>query len=365
LQWAEVRALAQEGVSQREIARRSGLNRRTVARMVATEQPPRYARASPGSQLDPLAGAIGRALRKTPDIKAPALTKLLRDGDGYEGSVDLVRRRLAKLRASGEGISVRAGHRAGELVQFDWAEMPTRQRVLGVERSIYALIASLPFSGIQTAHFSLDLTIESFLEGHVRVFDWLEGVPAECTYRNLWPVFAKRDRREAIRWNARYRRLRTHYAFRSTASVAPVAPASDLLGDAIGHLKGDFWVARPFAGLGELDARYAVWRDHLARPPRDGQGRVIGTEMDRQERMALRALPKGRFDFSLQRTVKVPVGGYLRHGAAFYRAPLDLIDQNVDLHASREEVWMVRHGERVATYPRSYKPGSWLPARRA
>ena len=34
----------------------------------------------------------------------------------------------------------------------------------------YALVASLPFCGAQIAHFSFDMTIESFLEGHVRVF---------------------------------------------------------------------------------------------------------------------------------------------------------------------------------------------------
>jgi hypothetical protein len=45
-------------------------------------------------------------------------------------------------------------------------------------RRVYALIASLPFSGAQTAHFSFDMTLEAFLEGHVRVFDWLGGAQA-------------------------------------------------------------------------------------------------------------------------------------------------------------------------------------------
>lgn len=68
------------------------------------------------------------------------------------------------------------------MVQFDWAEMSTRPRVAGIEWRIYALIASLPFSGAQTAHFSFDMTLGSFLEGHVRVFDWVGGVPRECVY---------------------------------------------------------------------------------------------------------------------------------------------------------------------------------------
>jgi transposase len=44
LEWAQVRALAADGISQREIASRLGINRRTVARLLAREEPPRYRR---------------------------------------------------------------------------------------------------------------------------------------------------------------------------------------------------------------------------------------------------------------------------------------------------------------------------------
>jgi hypothetical protein len=43
--WSQAKALAAEGHSQREIARRLGINRRTVARLVASDEPPpRYRR---------------------------------------------------------------------------------------------------------------------------------------------------------------------------------------------------------------------------------------------------------------------------------------------------------------------------------
>ena len=56
LEWAEIRALASDGVSQRQIAQRLGIHRRTVARALASDSPPRYVRAPAGSQLDPLLG---------------------------------------------------------------------------------------------------------------------------------------------------------------------------------------------------------------------------------------------------------------------------------------------------------------------
>ena len=80
------------------------------------------------------------ALAEWPEIKAPRLSELLRDEHGYEGSVDLVRRKLSTLRPREERAAQRTGYRPGQVVQFDWGEMPTRPRIGGVERRVYALV---------------------------------------------------------------------------------------------------------------------------------------------------------------------------------------------------------------------------------
>jgi hypothetical protein len=186
VEWAQVRAMAADGVSQREIARRLGINRRTVRRLVEADEPPRYVRAAAGSMLDPLEPVIQRLMKECPGIRAPRVTESLRDEYGYVGSVDLVRRRMAALRPpSGPRAAQRTGYRPGQVMQVDWAEMPTRPRVAGRKRRVYALICSLPFSGASTAHFSFDMTSEAFLEGHVRAFEWLGGVPRECVHKTL------------------------------------------------------------------------------------------------------------------------------------------------------------------------------------
>ncbi len=98
MEWAQVRTMAADGVSQREIAARLGINRRTVGRLARAEEPPRYERGSVGSMLDPLEPVIARLIEEWPQIKAPRVAELLRDDYGYTGSVDLVRKRIAALR---------------------------------------------------------------------------------------------------------------------------------------------------------------------------------------------------------------------------------------------------------------------------
>jgi transposase len=174
-EWAEVRALAVDGVSQREIAARLGMNRRTVKRLAEAAEPPRYRRAPLGSMLDRLDPVLRKLVADFEDIKAPRVMELLREEYGYGGSVDLVRKRLAELRPKCERPAQKTGYRPGQVMQVDWAEMPTRPSVLGRERRVYALICALPFSGASTAHFTFDMTIESFLQGHVRAFDQERG----------------------------------------------------------------------------------------------------------------------------------------------------------------------------------------------
>lgn len=62
LEWAEIRTLARDGVSRREIARRLGINRRTVVRALESDAPPRYVRPPAVSQLDPLMPVIREVL---------------------------------------------------------------------------------------------------------------------------------------------------------------------------------------------------------------------------------------------------------------------------------------------------------------
>ena len=135
LEWARVRTLAADGLSQRAIACRLGINRRTVARMLASEAPPRYRRAPIGSQVDPFVPLLRRLPEEWPLIKAPRATEVLREY-GYVGSVDVVRRRLRELRPMTVRPAQRTGYRPGQVLQLDWVEMPTRPRVAGRERRI-------------------------------------------------------------------------------------------------------------------------------------------------------------------------------------------------------------------------------------
>ena len=360
MEWAQARAMAADGVSQREITRRLGINRRTVKRMLESDAPPTYRRSPRGSKVDRFEAVIRATLEWCPDIKAPRMTDILRDEHGYEGSVDVVKRRLRELRPPAERPAQRTAYRPGQVLQLDWLELPTRPRIAGRERRVYALLGMLPYSGAQSAHFSFDMTAESFLEGQTRLFDWLGGVPRECVYDNLRSVVARRQGDE-VRWNQRFVHLRGHYAFHSAACTPRTPREKGSVEGGVRYLKTGFWPARRVTSLADLDEQYTDWRDRICNRRLHSTGRFLVHERLAAEREALRPLPPARFDYAYARESRVPLDGYLRYRQSFYRAPQGLVHQRVALRADRDSVWICHRGAEVARCLRSYEPGTWSP----
>ena len=120
-QWAEVRRMRRvDGLSGREISRRTGLHRDTIARLLAAGQPPRYQRKPTGSKLDPFRDWICEQLAADPRIQSLRLREIATEL-GYDGGKSIfdefvreVRPRYLRPRTFQRTI-----YRPGELVQCD------------------------------------------------------------------------------------------------------------------------------------------------------------------------------------------------------------------------------------------------------
>ena len=121
VQWAEVRRMHRvDGLSGREISRRTGLHRDTVARLLAAAAPPRYERRPAGSKLDPFKDWICEQLAGDPRVQSQRLREMAAE-IGYEGGKSIfddfvreVRPRFLAARTFQRTI-----YRPGELVQCD------------------------------------------------------------------------------------------------------------------------------------------------------------------------------------------------------------------------------------------------------
>jgi transposase len=96
--WAEIRRMRfVERLSIREIARRTGHDRKTVQRAVRSDTPPHYVRAPGGSKLDAFKDEIGRLLLIDPRMPGRRVRELLSEL-GYAGGKTILDDYLREVR---------------------------------------------------------------------------------------------------------------------------------------------------------------------------------------------------------------------------------------------------------------------------
>jgi len=131
-QWAEIRRLHFiDKVAIRELARRFGVQRKTIRRAIRSADPPRYSRPRRPSKLDPFTDEVHRLLKEDPHVPAVRIRELLAPL-GYSGGETILKAHLREVRPlfAPPRTYQRTVYRPGELAQCDLFE-PAREIPVG------------------------------------------------------------------------------------------------------------------------------------------------------------------------------------------------------------------------------------------
>ena len=155
--WAEVHRLYErEGRSKTAIARKLGMSRNTVDRLLALTGPPHYERRPMGSLLDPFKPDIAELLEDDPE--APATVVLERiQARGYQGRITILKDYLKEERPHylARRTFQRTSYLPGELGQFDWWDLPIAIPVgKNRFRRPHGLVGTLPHSAAHETVFT-------------------------------------------------------------------------------------------------------------------------------------------------------------------------------------------------------------------
>jgi hypothetical protein len=118
--WAEIRRLHRaEGVPIKQIVRRLGVARNTVRAALASDRPPTYRWASPGSVADAFEPQIRLLLREWPTMPAPVIAQRIGWPSLYSDGP--LKKLLARIRPEYKGIDPvdRVTYEPGQLTQCD------------------------------------------------------------------------------------------------------------------------------------------------------------------------------------------------------------------------------------------------------
>jgi hypothetical protein len=179
-QWAEIRRMRfVEGLAIREIARRTGRDRKTVQRAIRSSEPPRYQRTASGSKLDPFGEEIHRLLRADPRLPGTRVRELIAEL-GCEASKTLVDNYLREVRPLylPRRAYQRTQYRSGEIVQFDLFE-PRKPVAVGYgqSRRRWVVVVALCFSRAMAGALIFSKEAVDVLWGLARCLGRLGGLP--------------------------------------------------------------------------------------------------------------------------------------------------------------------------------------------
>jgi transposase len=207
-----------EGLSQREAARRFGIHRNTVRKMLAFAVPPGYRRAVPAPR--PKLGAVTAIIDQilAADRSAPPkqrhtakrIFERLRAEHGYAGGYTSVKDYVREHRARTQEMFVPLTHPPGH-AQADFGEAVAV--IGGVRQKIHFFCLDLPHSDAGFVKAYPAERIEAFLDGHSAAVAFLGGVPQSILYDNTRLAVA-RILGDGTRQRTRaFGELQSHYLF--------------------------------------------------------------------------------------------------------------------------------------------------------
>lgn len=356
--WAEVHRLYErEHLSKSAIARRLGMSRPTVIRLLELPEPPRYTRESPGSKLDRHTDAIAAMLDADAEVPATVILDHLR-ADGYSGGITILKEHVARVRPT--FLAARSYQRTtylpGELAHGDWWEPPARIPVgNGAARKSYGWVTTLPHSAGHAVVYSHTKTMADFLAGAVGCFRRLGGVPEAMVVDNDSSIVADGVGKNA-RLHPEVAALCGHLGLRIIV-LEPGRPESKgQVERTNGYLETSFLPLRSFTDLDDLQAQCDAWTDEVAlrRHHRRVGGRV-GDALA-AERRYLRALPDPLPDVDVRTEVRIQRDGFVRVRGVDYSVPPGLAGRRVQVRLSSREVAVHLEGREIARHRRSFAP---------
>ena len=335
-QWAEIRRMKHvEGLSQREIHRRTGAHRDTIRRALAQPKPPSYGpRARRASKLDLFRASIEELLCDEPRLSGVRIREEI-EREGYEGSKTILDNLLRELRPRylpPPRSFQRTRYRPGELCQFDLCEPRCLIPVgYGQRRRGYVVTCELPYSRAFAGALVFSKEFQDIAWGMRRCLLSLGVLPAKL----VW------DREGAIA--PRGRPTQEFLSFCGELSLGWVildpgdAPAKGALERSHRFLHGNFEAGRRFANALDFQDQLDRWCERInARVHRTT--RAVVSERLADEHARMRALPERMPDVDRRFVTRVQAQPYQRVDRNDYSLDPRLLGRRVEVRVSQAEV---------------------------
>lgn len=351
--WMDVKLMHRQGASIREIARRTGLSRVTVRKILSQKAPRPYGpRAPRPGLLEPYVGWLRETLEARPWVRASVLHRELADR-GFAGHYHTVRRFVAQVRREQQArqratVSFETG--PGVEAQFDWKGPVQGLLQNDPTAKIWLFRFVLAYSRRRFTRAVTTTILTAVLLGLREIFERLGGAPHRLVFDNF--KAAVLSPRPALKLHPFFAAFCTHYGTEPAPALIYSPQRKGKVERSFLDVEHSGLLRGSYRDLAELQA--VLDRDDEAHSQR-----VVSTTGARpQERLAaereyLIPLPSTAFDPRSPEARRVLSDCTVSYRAARYSVPYALVGSMVTLKADplSQTLEIFAGAERVARHP--------------
>jgi transposase len=350
--WEEIRRMRVEGQAVSQIARATGLDRKTVRRCLRQSQWTAYRRTQTAQTL--LSAHMGWLAERAPQVNfsAQILYQELRASRGYGGGYDTVRNAVRPLRTEAAAAALtqrRFDTLPGQQAQVDWGQV--RTRFLSGPAQVHIFVMTLGYSRRAWAEGYQNERLGALLAAHEHAFAHFGGCTAEILYDRMRTVTLGTTEGKP-RWNPTFEAFARHWGFEPRLCRPYRAQTKGKVESGVKYVKRNFLPGRVFRDLEDFNAQLAAWLTEIA------DVRVHGTTHERPiDRFAgeagvlAQAATQPSFLQAMRRERIVAEDWLVSIDSNRYSVPWRLIGKTVQVVRVGDRWHIVHRGELVAEHP--------------
>jgi len=354
-----------EGLSRREISRRTGYHRNTIDRMLQYSAPPGYCLRNPRPKvkLEPFIPVIDKILeddRNAPRKQrhmAKRIFERLRDEHGFTGSYTIVKDYVRYKKSRQQEVYLPLSQRPGTS-QVDFGQ--AKVIIGGVELNAHIFCMALPYSDAMLVQAFPTEAFEAVAAGHNAAYTFFGGIPPECLYDNMPTAVKSVGQGHERGLTDEFISLRSHYLFKSYFCNVGRPNEKGVVEGYIGYARRNFFVPVPnFPSWEDMNANLWVQCTRRFEDYAAGKDKTIG-ELLEEERRYFLPLPSAMFPACRWEYRRATSLSLARYKSNSYSVPVEYAYREVLVKAYVFQIKICHKDTVIATHQRSYERDDFI-----
>jgi len=359
-EWIELRRkIRNQKIPLRQLARETGIHRKTLRKIRNNSQPPGYQRIKSvyKSKIGPYIDCIKAIIKSDKQMPKKQRHTAKRiwerlQAEGFDGGYTIVKDAVRQIKKTSKEVFMPLSQRPGE-AQVDFGH--ALANFGGTLKKIVFFVMSLAHSDAMfVMAFPRECT-EAFLEAHVRALDFFGFVPKRISYDNTRVAITKILTGHKRKHTAEFKRLISHYLFEPHFCNVRRPNEKGIVEGSVKYARLNFMV--PVPQVKDYDELNKLLRDccqsDLDRILR-GKRLLSKKQLLAEDRIAAIALPDDKFDYRKTTSTFASSESLARYDTNDYSVPVSSAHHSVTIKASTRYIEIYQIDKLIAKHRRCW-----------